>query len=156
MPPNHAGPIIIERGNPHLKTAYFRKNACGNRIRYVYDDELSSDEGVDILIRDGGILFPSIRCGGNLIFDESPEDRSVVMVSVNGSVVVNGVIVGGSLIAGSISCHSIKAVWIAAKSIDTIGDIKCSGGIEYGDAASLRCGGSLWIPGKVITDEEDQ
>lgn len=155
MTPNQAGPIIIERGNPHLKAAYFRKNVCGNRIRYVYDDELSSDEGVDILIRAGGILFPSIRCGENLIFDESPEGRPV-MVSVNGSVIVNGVIVGGSLIAGSISCHSIKAVWITSHSIETIGDIKCSGGIEYDDETSFRCGGSLWIPGKVITDEEDQ
>lgn len=156
MSPNHAGPIIIERGNPHLKKVYFRKNVCGNRIRYVYDDELSSDEGVDILIRVDDILFPSIRCGGNLIFDESPEGRAGVMVSVNGSVVVNGVIVGGSLIAGSISCHSIKAIWITANTIETIGDIKCSGGIEYDDAASFRCGGSLWIPGEVITDEEDQ
>lgn len=155
MTTNNAEPIIIERGNPHLKAMYFRKNACGNRIRYVYDDELSSDEGVDILIRAGGILFPSTRCGGNLIFDEAPEGRPV-MVSVNGSVVVNGVIVGGSLIAGSISCHSIKAVWITAHSIETTGDIKCSGGIEYDDTASLRCGGSLWIPGKVITDEEEQ
>lgn len=156
MDNKQAGPIIIERGNPHLKKVYFRKNVCGNRIRYVYDDELSSEEGVDILIRVDDILFPSIRCGGNLIFDESPGGRAGVMVSVNGPVVVAGVIVGGTLIADNISCHSIKAIWITAHSIETIGDIKCSGGIEYDDEASFRCGGCLWIPGKVITDEEDQ
>ena len=148
MDNKQAGPIIIERGNPHLKKVYFRKNVCGNRIRYVYDDELSSDEGVDILIRVDDILFPSIRCGGNLIFDESPEGRPGVMVSVNGSVIASGVIVGGSLIAGSISCHSIKAVWITAHSIETIGDIKCSAGIEYDNEESFRCGGQFVDPRK--------
>lgn len=145
---SHVSEVVIDRENPRIKKAYFRKDAYGNRVRYIYDGELSSSEGVDIIIRESGILFPSIQCGGNLICEPT------VVAYSRGDVNANGVIVGGSLVAGNIRCHSIKAVWITARSVETVGDIECRAGIDYGNTAALKCGGTLRVGGEIIVLEE--
>lgn len=136
--------VVIDHRNPHVKNAYFRKDAYGNRVRYIYDGELSSSEGVDIIIRESGILFPAIQCGGNLICEPT------VIAYSHGDVSANGVIVGGTLFAGNISCHSIKAVLITAHSVETVGDIECRAGIDFDN---MSCGGTLRVGGEIIALE---
>lgn len=147
--------IIIDKNNPHILAASPRQeDAYGNPVRYIYDGELVTDNGVDISIQVGSVLFPAIRCGGNLIFDEPTEDESVVRISTDGNVDVSGSIKGGALIAGSVTCSSINADWITTGTIKCSGDIECRGDVEVERRENIECGGTMQISGEIVILEE--